>query len=145
MDKLKAAWAAIPVYIRSVLNVGVVGSVAVITGQVISHSGVTGVDWTLTGQRALDAFGLGIAVAVVRLLNPLETQYGGVGAAPGTANDGPPASNVPLDSLSDIDSSDGTEVVLDPANAPVESAEVPVAPAVPPVVSAPSDPPPASV
>ena len=113
MNKLQAAWAAIPVYIRSVLNVGIVGSVVVLTGAVITAQGVIGVDWALTGQRALDAFGLGIAVAIVRLINPLETQYGGIGAA---KVDNP---DVPLDSLSDIDSSDGSEVALDPTQADV--------------------------
>ena len=76
MDRLRAAWAAIPRPVRTVLNVGIYGSIAVLVGAVVAAQGVTGVDWPATGRLALDAFGLGVAVAIGRALAPWDDTYG---------------------------------------------------------------------
>ena len=76
MDRLRALWAAIPRPVRTILNVGIYGSLLVVIGAVIAAQGVTGVDWPATGRLALDAFGLGIATAIGRALAPWDAEYG---------------------------------------------------------------------
>ena len=58
------------------LNIFVAGGLTVILGAVISTKGVTGVDWQTVGIDALNAAFLGVAVAVLRWLNPVDDAYG---------------------------------------------------------------------
>lgn len=80
LDSLRAAWNSIPAPLRTVINVAVAASLAVIAGAVVTAHGVTGVDWSATFKSALDALGLGFATAILRAINPLDTAYG-IGAS----------------------------------------------------------------
>jgi hypothetical protein len=73
---LRYLWVSIPAPIRTIINVAVAAAVLVIVSAVIKAQGVTGVDWGATGISAIDAFGLGVATAVLRWLNPLDNGYG---------------------------------------------------------------------
>lgn len=75
-DRFAVAWDALPGPVKTVLNVFVAGGLAVILGAVISAKGVTGVDWQAIGLDALNAAFLGVAVAVLRWLNPVDDAYG---------------------------------------------------------------------
>jgi hypothetical protein len=82
---LRTLWAAIPAPIRTVINVAIAAALLIVVTAVIKAQGLTGVDWSATGISALDAFGLGVATAVLRWLNPLDDAYG-----PGSATRGTP-------------------------------------------------------
>ena len=73
---LRYLWVSIPAPIRTVINVAVAAALLVVASAVIKAEGLTGVDWGSTGINAIDAFGLGIATAVLRWLNPLDNGYG---------------------------------------------------------------------
>lgn len=76
MNTLQKFWQSVPRPIRTILNVGVYGAIAIVVAAVVLKQGVTEVDWSLTGIRALDAFGLGVAVAIGRALAPWDSTYG---------------------------------------------------------------------
>lgn len=80
-------WDAIPLPVRTILNVGITGALLVFFGAIVSAKGVTGVDWAAVGRATLDAFGLGVATAVVRSLNPLDTLYGVKAVQPAPTGD----------------------------------------------------------
>jgi hypothetical protein len=76
LDALSRIWKRIPAPARTVLNVSVAGGLAVVATAVLDAQGVTGVDWSATGETALNAVGVGIATAIFRFLNPLDDGYG---------------------------------------------------------------------
>lgn len=75
-DRVEVAWDSLPGPVRTILNVFVAGGLVVIFGAVVTAQGVTGVDWQATGIDALDAAFLGVAVAILRAINPLDDAYG---------------------------------------------------------------------
>ena len=94
MNKLQAIWDAIPLPIRTVLNVGLTGGIVAIISAVVLKGGVTNVDWSLTGKAALNAAGLGVAVAIFRSLNPLDKAYGTGSSSSATVTAGPAAADL---------------------------------------------------
>jgi hypothetical protein len=75
-DRLELAWDSLPGPVRTVLNVFVAGSVAVVGAAVVNAGGVTGVDWSATGLAALNAGALGVVTAILRAVNPIDDAYG---------------------------------------------------------------------
>jgi hypothetical protein len=75
-DRLAAAWDTVPGPVRTVVNVFVAGAVLVVCAAVARAQGVTGVDWSATGEAALNAGALGVATAIFRAVNPLDDAYG---------------------------------------------------------------------
>lgn len=75
-DRVEAEWDALPGPFRTVLNVFVAGSAAVVGAAVVQAGGVTGVDWPATGVAALNAGALGVVTAVLRAINPVDDAYG---------------------------------------------------------------------
>ena len=94
MNKLQAIWDAIPAQIRTVINVGVTGAIVVVIGAITLKQGVTGVNWSDTGRSALDAAGLGVATAIFRSLNPLDSAYGTGSSSSATVTAGPSAEDI---------------------------------------------------
>ena len=76
LDMLRYYWEKIPTPIRTIINVGVSGALVFFFTAVVSANGVTSLDWVQVGSDTLDAFGLGIATAALRALNPLDSAYG---------------------------------------------------------------------
>lgn len=75
-DRVEAAWDGLPGPVRTVLNVFVAGSVAVVGAAVVNAGGVTDVDWQATGVAALNAGALGVVTALLRAINPVDDAYG---------------------------------------------------------------------
>lgn len=83
---LRYYWEKIPAPIRTIINVSVAGALVFFFGQVVAANGVTSLDWATVGKQTLDAFGVGVATAALRALNPLDDAYGR-GKEPGVTAD----------------------------------------------------------
>ena len=94
MNKLQSFWDAIPPQIRTVLSIGITGGIVAIISAVVLKGGVTDVDWSLTGKAALNAAGLGVAVAIFKSLNPLDKAYGTGSSSSATVAAGPSADDL---------------------------------------------------
>ena len=75
-DRVERAWDDLPGPVKTVLNVFVAGSVAVVGAAVVNAGGITDVDWPATGTAALNAGALGVVTAILRAINPIDDAYG---------------------------------------------------------------------
>lgn len=75
-DRVGAAWDALPGPVKTIINVFVAGSIAVVGASIVQAGGVTGVNWSETGEAALNAGALGVVTAILRALNPADDGYG---------------------------------------------------------------------
>lgn len=75
-DRVERAWDDLPGPVKTVLNVFVAGSVAIVGAAVVNAGGVTDVDWAATGTAALNAGALGVVTAILRATNPVDDAYG---------------------------------------------------------------------
>ncbi len=74
--RFEAAWDSIPGPVKTFINVFLYGSIGAVVAAVVLAKGVTGVDWYATGETALNAGALGVAIAIGRALAPWDDAYG---------------------------------------------------------------------